>query len=212
MKTHFPKKVWREAYGACPPKLRRRRVKRVVGFTLVELLIAGVMVGIIFLGIITIFLAGQKSFINTSQQALNQHKANLAMEYIVKGIRESGGVDISVGATFNSASPSDGDTDTELYTLYIDKDSSGDDSNDDEKYKYWLDTSDFKKSTKIYNSGWPASWTDEVITQISGIEFKYCEGPDTPPNLAGCTVDSDGIEIKVTSEDGVDYISKVPYF
>ncbi|OQX54130.1 MAG: hypothetical protein B5M48_01535 [Candidatus Omnitrophica bacterium 4484_213] len=95
--------------------------------TLVELLIAGAIVGVVFLGIITVFLAGQKSFTDTSMQILAQHKVNLA---IVEGVREVSrtgpkerGIDIS--ATFG-ALPSDGDiASSGLFADYIDLDESG---------------------------------------------------------------------------------------
>ncbi|MCD6575429.1 hypothetical protein J7K97_07145 [Candidatus Aerophobetes bacterium] len=204
MRTHFLKSP--------QPATRNPQPERAL--TLVELLVAGVIVGVVFLGIITMFIAGQKSFTNTSEQAVNQHKANLAMEYVIKGVREVG---IDISETFGSATPSDGDTDIwgspaephGLTTLYVDKDNSGDESDDDEKYKYWLDGTDFKKCTWIYNSGWPAACdAEEIITQISALEFRYCEAGG---GLNGCATDSDGIEIKVTSKDNEDYISKVPY-
>ncbi len=186
------------------------------GFTLVELLVAGVIVGVVFLGIITVFLAGQKSFTDTSAQILSQHKANLAMECIVKGLREVSrtgekGRGIDFVETFGAISPSDGTTDIAgLFTVFVDIDGNGLD-NEDKRYRYWLDSTDIKKSTQIYNGGWPTSWHAEIIVpqiKINGLEFMYCK------DIAAtkCEIKSDGIQIKIIpAADNETYIFKIPY-
>ncbi|MCK4858926.1 MAG: prepilin-type N-terminal cleavage/methylation domain-containing protein [Candidatus Omnitrophica bacterium] len=183
------------------------------GFTLVELMVSALLVGVVFLASISIFVTAQKNSARISEQTINQHNVNLAMGYIATGVRETGGVDKS--ATFVGPL-SDGDVspNPELYTLYADEDNSGNESDGDKIYRYWLDGNDFKKSTKIRSSGsWPAwnhaSVIHEAITQIGALEFKYCESGG---GLAGCAFDSNGIEVKITPMMGKDYISKVPSF
>ena len=158
------------------------------------------------------FIAGQKSFTNTAAQAVNQHKVNLAMEYIVEGVREVSrsrpkGRGIDISATFG-ASPSDGDiASSGLFTDYIDLDENGLDK-DDKRYRYWLDGTDIKKSTQIYSGGWSTSWSDQIIVpQINSLEFKYCTD-----SSGQCKTPDAGIQITIIpAADNETYTFKIPY-
>lgn len=182
-------------------------------FTLVELIAAMVLIGVVFLGITTLFLSGQKSFTNVLRQAVEQHKVNLIMEYVIKDLRKIAvrkGKGIDLNATFGTSVKNKDIAFNGLITDYLDIDGSDNETNGDEKYRYWFDGANIIRSAQIYNSGsggWPSSWSDEIIVSgISGLEFRYCTSIIDECKIQG------GVQVKMDSiTDDKNYIFKIPY-
>lgn len=162
---------------------------------MIELIVTTGLVGVVLLALITMFISGHTVFKDVSGQILDQYKVNLAMEYIIKGVREAGGVDI--GTTFGVANPVNGTISETLITSYIDASPPEGISVGDERYKYWRVGDNFIRETQVYtHTGWTANKIEE-ITQISNISFAYCVGT--------------GVEVRIISEKGKTLNTRIPF-
>lgn len=67
-----------------------RSLRRIAGFTLIELMIAMILGLIVIAGVTSVFLAGQQSFRSNSALADVQDSARIAFELMARDIREAG--------------------------------------------------------------------------------------------------------------------------
>ena len=122
------------------------------GFSIIELMVVVVILGLIILGLVSIFSGGVRSWISGESQLKAQRNARQAMDYMVRELRLSERVIISHDHTIKTSIPDLNGTGDPGYHV-----------------TYYLDGDSVKREIEIGGS----STTNILIDDVLNLDFTY---------------------------------------
>lgn len=154
--------------------LKIMKIKNQIGFSLIEMLVVVVILGLIVLGLVTFFTGGTKSWVAGQSQLTAQRNARQAMDRMVREIREGSSID------------SDDSNQTSIKINYLDSFSKN-------SITYSLsDTTIQKDSTPLI---------DNVLKVNGEAIFKYYDSSGNEVTSPDSTVSKIHINLKVDVDD-----------
>jgi len=163
-------------------RLRRKKSSRHQhGFTLVELIVAMAMTGIVMAAVFTTYKSQQDSYVDQEQVAEMQQNLRASLYMMARDIRMAGfnPADSPNVEGFVTALPDDPgpvtSTDATNIAFTIDRDEDGavDADDHDEQIAYRFDNANFRLEKFMYNAS-TNSWQWEIISEnIDALDFVY---------------------------------------
>ena len=134
-------------------KNQKNLIKSSYGFSIIELMVVVVILGLIILGLVSIFSGGVRSWISGESQLKAQRNARQAMDYMVRELRLSERVIISQDHTIKTFIPDLNGTGGPGYHV-----------------TYYLDGDSVKRKIEISPGG---STTNILIDDVLNLDFTY---------------------------------------
>ena len=206
-------------------KLRRKKSSRHQhGFTLVELIVAMAMTGIVMAAIYSTYKSQQDSYVAQEQVAEMQQNLRAALYMMARDIRMAGfnPADSPAVDGFVTALPDDPgpvtSTDSTNIAFIIDRDEDGTVDTDDhnEQIAYRFDNANNRLEKFMYNVS-AAAWQWEIISEnIDALDFVYRDQNGNPIVISATTLEDirsvDITIVAITGREDEDFTDTQAYF
>ena len=186
-------------------KARRLVNVKTDAFTLVEILIAMAMVGIVMAGIYTVFISTNRSYHTQDRVADAQQRVRVGIDFMVRDIRMAGldpAVDPAIDPVDGNGAGIKEATATKLrFTADVSMGGSIDEANR-ERITYEYDSANNRLLQCVYEGTGSENW-QTLINDVSVLSFSYLDANDAPITVPVSAVDLTNIrtvEISMTVE------------
>lgn len=158
------------------------------GFTVVELIVACAIAGIVVIGTSALYIGLQRIYINQARISQLQHQMRVAIDTMAREIRRAGYNPLGTNGTFglNSTNP------TSIYFTY-DADEDGTlDLNETWKFRKNVNVLEYYNGTAWHGLTWKAT---EFPVEITSLNFYYY---DNEGNVTAILNDTRTVQITIT--------------